>query len=880
MQRRFGPVLGAGTVLIEEDGEKQIQPSTFGVTGWVGILEKGPINKVIPLLGKIQAAQRVGGLIPESSVPDCVQDFFDMGQGAGELNLIRITDGNHLTASLTAKSRQTAFRNAVLKLEAGFQGELNPGRWAGKKATTVGQYTAVTEITLSTGKTFKKDQWKGGKLVLAALPGQSFPIDGNSTAGVINLPGDTTLQTLLTGLTDQTYALVLQNEGKALSVKFQNGLEKPDVEWGMIIYENGVQVKEFLNLSSDPNSARYFEKIVNDDSGNYWVKATDQFTGTITADVRPANFSGLSKTLTATILTRSISELQIASLTSGLASFDEVLGAEVLKDKITLEVTAAGVRPAGALTFAGNPVDGDTLTLDFSPLEDVTGTKVITFKTAVVDAAAQVLIGATLTDTRNNLLTFLQAMAYAASRFMYASVSTDGISVTGYDANTLLNAGTEFTESASNFTFTQVTGGVDQTWSYASENQPDLPAVSVVTGKAFAAPNAYLMGGTLHSTSSANFGVGDTIEIYTDPFPVNGLVGGYLIPDAAQRRIKFEIASNTANSVTVKSGSDMTVDANVGNKFIVEAAVEFTGGYDGVAEITDQHYIDAWDVSLSKFNTLYGKDKGLVKLGTPGVTATAVQKAGAAYAESRNYQYRYECPANIVTEEAAEAYFNDTLGRNDFVVTSFPSFGYVVDPQGDGGLKLISQMGAIHGREALVAKNYEGFHKAAAGIDVTLPRVIKLPTGDAVLNEEFLNPQGINVIKFISGNACLWGDRTLSIDPAHKWKHARETLSHYGNVLRENFDFIIFALNNQDAETSVETPLQVYFVGEFTKGALFSPSGDFANACRIKVDGENNTLLTRSQGDLNAQVTVRIVDTVERFKITIGKAGIFEELAS
>jgi phage tail sheath protein FI len=185
-------------------------------------------------------------------------------------------------------------------------------------------------------------------------------------------------------------------------------------------------------------------------------------------------------------------------------------------------------------------------------------------------------------------------------------------------------------------------------------------------------------------------------------------------------------------------------------------------------------------------------------------------------------------------------------------------------------------MGAIHGREALIANNFSGFHKAAAGIDVTLPRVLKLPTGENILDEEFLNPQGINVIKKKDGNFILWGDRTVGLDSAFKFKHQREYLSHIEHILQENFDFIVFAINNAETIGIAETALTVFFLGEFDNGAL--DGATFPEAVRIKIDDEINTAITAAAGDLNAQIRIKIVNTVERFVISIGKAGIFESL--
>lgn len=190
---------------------------------------------------------------------------------------------------------------------------------------------------------------------------------------------------------------------------------------------------------------------------------------------------------------------------------------------------------------------------------------------------------------------------------------------------------------------------------------------------------------------------------------------------------------------------------------------------------------------------------------------------------------------------------------------------------------MVPLTGMIHGREALVARNYGGYHKAAAGIEVTLPFVLELPTGDKVLDEELLNPQGIQVIKFYAGNAIIWGDRTLSIDPAWKWKHQRELMSYYEIDLMNNFGWIIFALNNPRMMGLANAALRDYFLGEWKKEAL--QGSTFEEACAIKVDTEINTPATRAAGDMFAEVTLWLADTVERFTITVSKRGIFESVA-
>jgi phage tail sheath protein FI len=184
--------------------------------------------------------------------------------------------------------------------------------------------------------------------------------------------------------------------------------------------------------------------------------------------------------------------------------------------------------------------------------------------------------------------------------------------------------------------------------------------------------------------------------------------------------------------------------------------------------------------------------------------------------------------------------------------------------------------GMIHGREARMAADWDGHHKAQAGQDAILPDVLELPTGDAVLNEEYLNPLGINVVKKLKGNFVLWGDRTLWLTTEWKWKHQRELMSYYEHVLQESFDFIIFAINDPETDAQALTSLQSFFLPEYVKRAI--RGNTFEDAAILKVDSENNTDATRATGDLYADVSLMLADTVERFNIRIGKQGIFESV--
>jgi len=399
---------------------------------------------------------------------------------------------------------------------------------------------------------------------------------------------------------------------------------------------------------------------------------------------------------------------------------------------------------------------------------------------------------------------------------------------------------------------------------------------------AWAPPFTLTAGGT---ALAAN----DTITIVFKPLMANTLVGGYLYPDKVNaKRTKFRIVANDHNTITIAGGNDMTMTGNAGSEateFMVVAPQEFTGGRDGNADISDAAYTSVpWDTNASPYNDLIGLNLGLVKMATPGITSTTVQNAGKAYCEAKNYQYRVEVPSNIGVNDDFQVieYINDTLGRSDMGVVTHPSYGYVPDPDpiaaNAGKMKLISLTGMIHGREASMAANWQGYHKAEAGQDATLPRLLRLPTGTRKLDEEDLNPVGIGIIKKSAGNYVLWGDRTICIDTTWTWKHQREQMSYYEHVFLENFDWIVFAINDSQSDNSVKTALNNFFLPEWNKRALQGTK--FTDAAVIKVDSELNTPAVRAAGNKIASVTLWLADTTERLIIRIGKQGIFTAPAS
>ena len=872
-QRSFGVTNAAGVRIVEKQAAASIEPSQLGTTAYTGILQKGPIGKMFRTKTKKEYAFRAGGRITGSFLPDAALARLSNGNGAGDLWLQRITDGTEKKASLSLTNRRGT-RSIVMGIFAG-----NGGRWAGKKQTLVDNYDSITATTLqltTVPADLKEDELEGALVNFNAIPGKSFKVIGNDELGMLYFDADIDLVTEIGASTDKLISVKLLNDGYAIAIRVEPGTLKPATEINLIIsfLEGNIltEQKRFTNLSMDPTEGNYVEKVINDDPDkDFLVTVDDLNTGSITADIRPANYAGQVLGLTATVLTAKIWDLVVSSVagaTAKLTSF--VAGANILKDKLTLTCTAQGSRATVGLSFAANPDDGDAIEIDG---------ETYTFKTVVADAETQILLGANAEATIDNTVAFLNA------KDIKVFTEKSGAAALDVYANTAGVAGNAITTTSTGgvnkptFGGAVLAGGVAQTWSVVSEKMPFLTMPTLTSGVAYAAVNDFSAGFTfLDSTkdSTKEFDVADTVDVYVRPFESEALVGGYVRPKDSEYRQKFEIISNDADSITVRAGSDMTAISAIGETFNVSYDQQMSGGYDGVTGITDVTYTTAYDTGTSPLKSLRGKNLGLVKMATPGVNAVAVQKAGLAFAESQNWQYRIEVPANILTETACDEYLSGQVGRNDFAVVSFPSYGYITNPSG-AGKKLIPMTGSIHGVEAKIAKDYDGYHKAGAGTTAILPDIIELPGGlgdEVALDEEFLNPLGINVVKKSGGNFVLWGDRTFGLDTSFKFKHQREYVSHVENTFLENFDLIIFALNNVETQNQLISTFIQFFTPEFAKGAIVGDS--LQDAVIIKIDEENNTPATRANGDLNAEIGMRVVDTVERFIITVSKLGITE----
>jgi hypothetical protein len=771
--RRYGPTLGAGVTITEKLSETAIIPSPLGITAYAGIMEKGDPGELIVAISKSDMRRKTGGRTPDSYLPDCNEDFWDEGRGAGRQLLVRVTDGTERKSTLILKTREYsgagtgAWRN-VMQLDA-----KSGGRWAGADNRRIGEISGsgdLTETTIDTGLTLLLDEFAGGVLTMAELTGETFEIVGNTTAGVVTVKGDSNLLTKFGSGTDNEFTLYKNDldtfgNTKKLAVLVKDGERDPANEFGIEFYWNNSKVLDYGDLSLDPNSDVYFENVINDDTSNEEVRVTDLFTGTIVPITRPANQAGdiLSGNLAATVLTLEWQQTAFDSGNTGVGTVAVTAKASTQRDFITLTVTD-----------------------DTTPGSEV--------------------------------------------------------------------------------------------WSVASSVQ-DRTFAAATTAVAYVGPNDFFVDFTIAAGAPA-WANGDKIYITVEPVKSAEAIGGRLYYDTENSPFdSLKIVDATVTTVSVRAGNDLTALSAVGQPYRLEFREGLERGYDGHSGVDDNDYIAVFDSDTSLFNQHRNQQLGLIKFAVPGVASTAVQKAARSYAEANNSPFRQEIPSNIVTETAAVTWSENTMGRNDFAQEIFPSWYYVQDPDRPNALKLIPTTGAVHGIEALTSRAYGGYHKAAAGVSAVLSRAVKIPTGNKVLDQEITNPKGLQIILKKEGNWVVWGDRVPATSTGLKFKHKREQLSHYERVLFENFDWIIFAVNDPEQQNVARTALTAYFLPEWRpKRAL--RGNTFPEAATIKVDSENNTEATIQAGDLNAEVKLRLAETVERFNIIISPTGVFEEVVA
>lgn len=175
--------------------------------------------------------------------------------------------------------------------------------------------------------------------------------------------------------------------------------------------------------------------------------------------------------------------------------------------------------------------------------------------------------------------------------------------------------------------------------------------------------------------------------------------------------------------------------------------------------------------------------------------------------------------------------------------------------------KAVPPSGVVAGTYAYTDAT-RGVHKAPAGIgEGYLDSVSGLEVTLTSVQQERLNPAGVNVIRSLPEGICIWGARTLSNDPEWNYINVRRLLTYIEKSVESGTQWVVFEPNTPELWGNVKRNLTAFLNRVWRDGALFGTTPD--EAFFVKVDEENNPPDVRDLGQLIIEVGVAPVKPAE-----------------
>ena len=337
--------------------------------------------------------------------------------------------------------------------------------------------------------------------------------------------------------------------------------------------------------------------------------------------------------------------------------------------------------------------------------------------------------------------------------------------------------------------------------------------------------------------------------------------------------------ASKAGTLQVERGYDLQAACTVGDRYLVTFLQTLKGGYDGdLAALIPYHFVKYADVDRNHLESAtFGKNLGLIRICCPD-GGIAADKAWAAYATAKAFEYRFAIPLSYGNASSAEAYVNQILGRGDFISGSFPSYAYVANPFGAGD-RLVPLTGHILGGESRQAIAVDGWFSPFAGVNAVLSGVTKLPIDLLPNDEALLNLAGIQPIKYVNGNPVVFGARIPAINTTYDFITTRRLISDYIRIFLEARALmeILFLPNQPFVAERALLVVENFLRREYRKGAL-NQNLSFEEAVEIQVNrgdigGDDKLLQDRVvagiNGELDTYISVVPAGVVERLKVNL-----------
>jgi len=293
----MSPYLSPGLYVRETDFSFYVKQISTSAAGFVGVAERGPINKVQLVTSWEQFARKYGSYIADGYLAYAARAFFDNGG-----NILYVNRIAHYT-DITDRATLTALKaTRTLKDRSGVKASKTTGTpgtdeitWTAMESGVAGNAITVTIVVAGNSTPLSVAVSGTDITVNAATDGTGNPIstadevvdavnaDADASALLLASTSDSGIvaavaQTNLEGGVDAQDTLDVNaiNEGTwgdGLTVVITDGTLNPSTEFNLTVKDNGQVVEIFRDLSMDESSSNFVELKVNEKSEYVTVSA-------------------------------------------------------------------------------------------------------------------------------------------------------------------------------------------------------------------------------------------------------------------------------------------------------------------------------------------------------------------------------------------------------------------------------------------------------------------------------------------------------------------------------------------------------------------------------------------------------------------------------
>lgn len=279
-----------------------------------------------------------------------------------------------------------------------------------------------------------------------------------------------------------------------------------------------------------------------------------------------------------------------------------------------------------------------------------------------------------------------------------------------------------------------------------------------------------------------------------------------------------------------------------GTLSVTESDIAFTGGLDGIDDITDTDYTN----SLAKFDAV--DDVNLICV--PGQVSDSMTAAILAYAEKKGNVFAIVDGAKSADANAIKTFRKKLSCKNGALYYPWIK---VSDPLSKTGkLRDCPTCGHVMGVYARTIQS-RGVWKAPAGTEATLRGAVDVVKLLTKADCDSLNPNNINVIMPRANyGIVVWGARSLNPDPSMRYVSDILLNVNIKESVYNGTQWSVFEPNNSILWTRVQATVEAFLNNLWRDGGL--AGAEASQAYFVKCDEELNPEESRNAGRLICEI--------------------------